>query len=64
MTFTITVTFEFENDAPLTRRTEIAATSVHTAMSRAVREARQAWKRRKPSSVVCVAETGLSVPRR
>lgn len=56
MTFTVSVTFEFDNDAPLTRKGPITATSAHTAASRAIREARREWKRRKPTSIVVVLE--------
>ena len=56
MVFTVSVTFEFENDPPLTRRGPITATSAHTAASRAIREARLEWKRRKPTSIVVVVE--------
>jgi hypothetical protein len=56
MRYAAVITFEFEVDAPETVRTVVEAGNVHTAASRAVRAARRALPRRRPSSIVLLLE--------
>ena len=50
------VTFEFTEAPPVTERGHVASGSLHTAASRALKAARKARPRVRPSSVVIVVQ--------
>ena len=54
MTVRYSCTFEFPTRAALTFRGTVAASQVHTCVSRATKEAKQALKPQGWSSMVCV----------
>jgi hypothetical protein len=56
MHYRAAVTFEFDEHAPETVRHEIAASTLHTAASRAVKAARKATPGQRPRSLVVLLE--------
>ncbi len=56
MRFKASVTFEYLEQAPETVRAEIVAGNAHTGASRAVKTARKALPRRRPTSMVVLLE--------
>ena len=58
-TWEYAVTFEFENDPPITLRGTVEAELRHTAASRAVYEAGKTRPRTKPASLVVLLQEGV-----